>query len=171
MEGKRRSGRPTTAPREGEKATLGIRAAPELKQRLLEAAKVNDRSLSAEAEIRLEQSFRAYDAMASAFGGREGLNAALMLFSPFRFVGERRAAELGVEGDWMQDPECYILALYSMLRGLYEATPGPWDGERLKITSDTALLNAQRRRVPSAYPQSGFIDAEAEAEAKPDEAA
>ncbi len=52
------AGRPTTVAREGEKATLGIRAAPSLKMKLLAAAKVSARSLSAEAEFRLEQSFR-----------------------------------------------------------------------------------------------------------------
>jgi hypothetical protein len=160
MEGKRRSGRPTTAPRAGEKATLGIRASAELKGRLLEVAAVNDRSLSAEAEIRLEQSFRAYDVMAAAFGGREGLSFALNLFAPFRFSGERRAAELGIEGHWMQHEECYFAALYGMLRGLYEATPGPWDGQRLKLISDNALVGAQIRRVPPAAPawRTGFID-------------
>ena len=53
----KRAGRPTTAPREGEKATLGIRASASLKDRLLAAAEVSARSLSAEAEFRLEQSF------------------------------------------------------------------------------------------------------------------
>jgi hypothetical protein len=55
---RKRIGRPTTAGREREKATLGIRASAELKARLLDAAEVAGRSLSAEAEFRLEGSFQ-----------------------------------------------------------------------------------------------------------------
>lgn len=51
-------GRPTTPGRDGEKATLGIHASASLKMRLIDASKVSGRSLSAEAEFRLEQSFR-----------------------------------------------------------------------------------------------------------------
>jgi hypothetical protein len=54
---KRRRGRPTVAARPGEKATLGIRASARLKERLEEASKENGRSLSQEAELRLERSF------------------------------------------------------------------------------------------------------------------
>ena len=59
MDGRKRgAGRPTAAPREGQKSTLGIRASAELKARLNRSAKENARSLSQEAELRLEQSFR-----------------------------------------------------------------------------------------------------------------
>ena len=54
----KRPGRPTTPGRQGEKATLGIRASAGLKTRLLNAADVADRSLSAEAEFGLESSFQ-----------------------------------------------------------------------------------------------------------------
>jgi hypothetical protein len=74
MEARGRIGRPTTAAKEGEKATLGIRASASLKGRLQEAAEVNGRSLSQEAEIRLEQSFKNADyldqAMDLAYGPR-----------------------------------------------------------------------------------------------------
>jgi hypothetical protein len=59
MKGKRRSGRPTTTAEPGKKVTLSIRATPDLKGRLDQQAKANDRSLSQEAEVRLEQSFLA----------------------------------------------------------------------------------------------------------------
>jgi hypothetical protein len=74
MTGKRRAGRPTTAPKEREKATLGIRASADLKRRINEAAETNGRSLSQEAEVRLENSFRGEryldDAMDLAYGPR-----------------------------------------------------------------------------------------------------
>jgi len=52
-----RPGRPAIAAKQGQKATLGIRATAELKDRLIAAANRNDRSLSQEAELRLERSF------------------------------------------------------------------------------------------------------------------
>lgn len=80
MKGRRRVGRPTTAAKQGEKAALGIRATPGLKRRLQEASEATGRSLSAEAEYRLERSFAVEDALSgparpvllhliSAFGG------------------------------------------------------------------------------------------------------
>src|SRR4051794_23489929 len=57
MEGRKLAGRPVTTAKEGEKATLGIRASASLKEQLLSAAEVTGRSLSAEAEFRLERSF------------------------------------------------------------------------------------------------------------------
>lgn len=57
MKATKKPGRPTTKGTPGQKATLGIRATPELKERLDKAAKRNDRSLSQEAELRLERSF------------------------------------------------------------------------------------------------------------------
>lgn len=51
-------GRPTTEPRHGEKTTLSVRASPQLKARLLDAMKASGRSLSEEAEMRLEMSFK-----------------------------------------------------------------------------------------------------------------
>jgi hypothetical protein len=54
---RRSTGRPVTKAVEGQKATLGIRASASLKDRLFEAATRNGRSLSAEAETRLELSF------------------------------------------------------------------------------------------------------------------
>src|SRR4051794_670370 len=105
-----------------------IRLKEAVRAKLEDAAATNKVTMNAEIAQRLERSFGAYDAMAAAFGGREGLSFALNLFAPFRFVGEQRAAELGVEGPWTRHPECYFPALYRMLRGLYEAAPVPWDG-------------------------------------------
>src|SRR5438874_8943333 len=51
------AGRSSTPAKEGEKATLGIRASASLKRALDLHAKENGRSLSAEAELRLERSF------------------------------------------------------------------------------------------------------------------
>jgi TraY domain len=49
-------GRPMKAPTEGERVMIGVRVTPEMKNRLMEAAEKSGRSLSQEAEIRLQQS-------------------------------------------------------------------------------------------------------------------
>ena len=48
---------PTITPRPGEKSMLSVLVSPELKQNIIAAAAVSGRSLSAEAEKRLERSF------------------------------------------------------------------------------------------------------------------
>lgn len=74
---KPRRGRPTTQGTAGEKSTLSIRASAELKAKLDAASNQSGRSLSAEAEVRLEQSFRDQQrpllaAMELAFGRELG---------------------------------------------------------------------------------------------------
>jgi hypothetical protein len=59
--GRKRSGRPTTAGIAGRKSTLSIRASADLKARLDVAAKNSGKSLSQEAEGRLESSFERGD--------------------------------------------------------------------------------------------------------------
>lgn len=54
---KRRPGRPTKQAKPDAKSTLGVRVSPALKDKLLEASEISRRSLSQEAELRLEQSF------------------------------------------------------------------------------------------------------------------
>jgi hypothetical protein len=52
-----RIGRPTRPPVEGERIQIGVQVAPRVKKLLEAAAEQNNRSLSREAEFRLEQSF------------------------------------------------------------------------------------------------------------------
>jgi hypothetical protein len=53
---KRRVGRPTKPPKPGERVALGLRVTPDMKKRLERAAIKNGRSISQEAELRLERS-------------------------------------------------------------------------------------------------------------------
>lgn len=55
---KKRIGRPTKPPKPGQRVPLGLRVTPEMKTRLEAAAIKNGRSLSQEAEFRLEHSLR-----------------------------------------------------------------------------------------------------------------
>ena len=54
----KRIGRPTKAPKAGDRVSLGLRVTAEIKSRLDAAAMISGRSQSQEAELRLEQSFR-----------------------------------------------------------------------------------------------------------------
>jgi hypothetical protein len=51
-------GRPWKMPIAGKPAMLGLRVSPRIKKALMKSARHNGRSLSHEAEIRLEKSFR-----------------------------------------------------------------------------------------------------------------
>jgi hypothetical protein len=54
---KKRVGRPTRPPRPGERVTLGLRVSADMKRKLERDAVKNGRSLSQEAEFRLERSY------------------------------------------------------------------------------------------------------------------
>lgn len=59
MDTRKRVGRPPKAPEPGDaRISMSLRVSPEIKRRLDQAAAVSGRSLSQEAEMRLEQSFR-----------------------------------------------------------------------------------------------------------------
>src|SRR5688572_17914572 len=62
-----RTGRPRLGEGEGKRHTLGLRVTEQRKRQLEEAARASGRSLSAELEIRLEQSFWTEEIL----GGRE----------------------------------------------------------------------------------------------------
>lgn len=53
---RKRIGRPTKKPKPGERVPLGLRVTPEMKKRLEKAAIKNGRSISQEAELRLDRS-------------------------------------------------------------------------------------------------------------------
>ena len=54
---RKRMGRPMKPPTEGERVALGLRVTAEMKRKIEAAALESGRSISAEAELRLEQSF------------------------------------------------------------------------------------------------------------------
>lgn len=129
MDGKRKAGRPTTAAKEGEKATLGIRASARLKGQLMAAAAVTGRSLSAEAEIRLEQSFEEQrhllHALAAVFGDRIAgllleIGAVLDAIARHRSF---RAHSIGPQADLTDDPFRYDQAMQAVARLLERARP------------------------------------------------
>jgi hypothetical protein len=66
---KKRIGRPTKPPKEGERVALGLRVTPRMKRWLEEAATKNGRSLSQEAEFRLDMSLSSDRQLILAYGG------------------------------------------------------------------------------------------------------
>jgi hypothetical protein len=109
---------------------VGFRTPPALKSQLEAAARENGRSLSVEAQTRLEQSFRGegylYEALRLAFGG-QGAEFLLLLgravrSAPF-FAG------ITPEDTWLDDPSAYAAAaaqigvLVEALRPAGDANP------------------------------------------------
>jgi hypothetical protein len=106
---KGRAGRPLAMPLVGKKSTLGVRVSPAVKERLNQEATKSDRSLSAEAELRLEMSFRDELLLDSALElyGRGVGDLLRVLGSVMRGAGRRAAwaAAGSLEGadDWLQN--------------------------------------------------------------------
>ncbi len=75
----KRRGRPTKAPVEGARTSLGLRVTAQLKRRLDQAAAHSGRSQSQEAEFRLEQSFDRQDLFTDALTLAFGDQAARLL--------------------------------------------------------------------------------------------
>jgi hypothetical protein len=126
---KRRPGRPTVAGKEGEKSVLGIRATATMKRRLQEAADVSGRSLSAEAEYRLERSFSVEDALSG----------------PARPVLLHLISAFGGESD-PRDPEGYRESMMRAVAAMTDRFPGglspaEWD----------VIAAGLRRRIAAAH--------------------
>ena len=67
----KKRGRPPLPPTEGKRETLSLRVTAELRKRLEEGALVSGRSMSQEAELRIERSFQAADEQHTSFGGAD----------------------------------------------------------------------------------------------------
>ncbi len=133
MNKQKRLGRPTTKAKAGQKATLGIRATADLKNRLMAEANRNDRSLSQEAEIRLEQSFRAQSLLPEVLELRFGAELAGLLLAigsvmedtgPFAAFSQNSTLESATH--WFDNPHGYDQAIRGAATILEAARP---DGE------------------------------------------
>jgi hypothetical protein len=133
----KRLGRPTTAPKARQKATLNVRASPRLKKLLLEAADENDRSLSAEMEFRLEASFADQDTLTRALRltlGSPPNTGLALLIGELLNRGTRWAETLG-DGNWFDDADpfdSFKEALLAILERLQPKRWAPRDEERVR---------------------------------------
>jgi hypothetical protein len=148
--GERRIGRPTKAPKAGERIPLSLTVPAETKRKLLAAADKTKRSLSQEAEFRLEQSF-SNDA---AFGSAELRGTAIRMAIAFNAAGSSMAYGAGIKGDWMQNPDCYLAAARGVAVALWLSTPeGARDADKAKMFAESFMgivtghyLNEARKR-------------------------
>jgi hypothetical protein len=108
---KRRPGRPAREPHPGERVGLSLRVTPETKLSLEVAATTSGRSLSQEAEFRLEQSFRPArfraEILETAFGPQ---GAALMLLLGRLMRHSPGYRNVSIESDWLDDPDAFAHA-------------------------------------------------------------
>jgi predicted transcriptional regulator len=107
--------RPVGRPRiHGKRTPLGLRVTKELKQRLDEAAKASGRSQSQEAELRLEKTFEAQNAVFDALDlwlGRRLTGLVLAIAQTAQITGTRSRAISGWDyfatEAWPDDPYAY----------------------------------------------------------------
>lgn len=147
-------------------AYVGFRASGDLKDKLAAAAAESGRSLSAEAQFRLEQSFRdtghVLDALPMAFG-RELAGLLIGLGQVMKWTGDyARYAVTGKPGDdWMIDADAFSVAKEVAVEFLNKVQPPGELGalakvlqQNLDITDDLYLLRNHHetllRKVSSA---------------------
>jgi hypothetical protein len=122
----KRVGRPTTKPKAGQKSGIMVRVSPVLKRRILDAMKRADRSLSSEAEIRLEASFAREDrlggAQAEAF-----------------WEGTAQTAVAKYGRNWLNDPYACVGVGELCQQMLLAARPSVSDAEWMLTTARRAL--------------------------------
>jgi hypothetical protein len=124
----KKTGRPIVVAREGEKATCGFRATPDLKRDLVAAAERNGASFSEECVSRLKFSLT-YE---TAFGHRELFHLASQTLGAFRHAGRGEAARLGRRGllqgeAWLQNSDCYDNGMRVAIVEFALARPGGLD--------------------------------------------
>jgi hypothetical protein len=108
-------GRPGSKPKPGERVHLGFRVPPTLKRRLEQAAGHSTRSISAEAEFRMQQSFDKQDllpeVLSLAYG--RGLAGMLMQLGEHMHDAGITAAILknGTTTEWLKDPDAFAKAI------------------------------------------------------------
>jgi hypothetical protein len=128
-------GRPTVAPKPGERGTVSLRLTAETKDRIDKAAKANGRPFSQEAELRIEKSFEREGLLPDALELSHGREAAGLIFALglLMTVGGRAAAyEKAITTKkpvqpWATDPYAYDQAVRSVVALLELARPGKPD--------------------------------------------
>jgi hypothetical protein len=151
---RRPTGRPVTKAVQGQKATLGIRASASLKDQLFGAATRNGRSLSAEAETRLELSFATEavgaEAQRLALESIYGAEGAKLM----QLLGRVIAAEPRTfGGDWMRNPTAFALIekriAYALARLRPPGGPGPMPDHEVTGLVDRMLVAARMIEPPT----------------------
>jgi hypothetical protein len=136
----------------GDRVPLGLRVSEKIKAKVDDAAKASGRSLSQEAELRLENSFQAenavFDALDLAFG-RHLTGLILAMAHVAQITGTRglMLSRWDFEGcdTWLSDPYCFdqvvqgVTFLLEQFRPSGEAKPSAFARAQVPYLSDEAL--------------------------------
>ena len=140
-----RQGRPKKPDPVAKRPQFNARVRPALRDQIERAAQENRRSISEEAESRIERSFL----LDQVLGGKYPL----LMAAALTLAGRRAGAFKGLAGDaWQSDPECYSAALLAAVKALWREYPGKVENgwkewcERLvgNLGGTYAPLNASR---------------------------
>jgi hypothetical protein len=139
-----RRGRPPRTPGEAKTAQFNTRARPSLKAKLDAAAQANQRSVSEEVEVRLEQSF----SLETLLGRREALFPAVA----FALAGQHAAEISGHPvAEWQRDQHCYEEAMLALVEVLWRQHPDPddtpWPARRHWLQRVVGRLAAPFRKM------------------------
>ena len=113
-------GRPKRKPEPGERVHLGFRVTPKLKRDLEKAAERNGRSISAEAELRMESTFSSetvIEALERSLGGPEMRHIAVLMAAAFTGAGWRRSGGRAPK-EWLTDKWTYLQAVEAVVEAL-----------------------------------------------------
>jgi hypothetical protein len=143
---KTKRGRPPKPPAARKRNNLTIRVRDKLKADLEANAAGNQRSLSEEAEFRLERSFSEESFIDHALGGADMRQMAILMISAFSSAGRRGALASGhpewTPAEWLQDPYCYKQAMLGALQALAPAHPG-----ELSVDDLIMLMESLKGRI------------------------
>jgi hypothetical protein len=130
---------------------VGFRAPRELKETLEEAATNNRRSMSTEAQFRLNQSF----AEEIAYGGPEMRRIVYLMASAFGHSGAMEAAASGhpdwKQADWIKDRDCFRSAMTEVLKALAAIYPGGFTSADLDLMLErfrSSMAGLENNREP-----------------------
>ena len=155
---KRKIGRPGRKPNEGERVGLSLRVTPETKRTLDAAAEKAGRSLSQEAEYRLERSFQNEQLLPQLLDMAYGRQLAGLLIALGRsmrdagwFVGMQSNEPFSGWGDWFSSPVAYgaaVVAAKEVLHGF--GSEDDLDAEVVRLGRELAarILEALRNPGP-----------------------
>ena len=148
----KRMGRPTKAPRSGERVSLGLRVTADIKTKLDEAARHSARSQSQEAEFRLERTFADDDRL----GGPQLVELLEAMASAMKITGQTAALaesdKVMNQGQWLRLPYAFDQAAQAAAAVLEQhRPPGERDVPQLNI-DESSLSGDQKKRLEVILP-------------------
>lgn len=135
------------SPRVGKRYPLNMRTTFEIRSKLESAAAASGRSLTQEAEYRIDESFRTDEII----GGKEMRDIASLMIGAFNAAGAAADSADGYvsgegEYNWRRDQFCYLHAAMAVIEALLVATPrGPLDPDQISLEIDVLTKRLKER--------------------------